>query len=411
MRPPVSRLSRDYWLLWGATALSNLGDGIRLGALPLLTASITRDPLPVTLVSALTFLPWVIFGALGGVIVDRYDRRMLTVVGQLVRGSAVLALAVGVATDHVGLAAIYGVAFVIGLGEVVVDTASQAAVPQLAPEGPFGLELANARIASAQLVTNEILGTPLGALLFAAVAAAPFGLDAATFLVGALLVSLIRTPLQGERRTDPQRVVVDIGEGFRFLLGHPFLRPMMFAAGLLNVAVSAMASLFVLLVLEVYGAPSWTFGALVASGALGGLIGSLAAERVSRRLGRGPTLLVSSGFGLGLMAMMGLTSNVLVGAALYFVSAVAAVTGNIVGQSVRQQLTPERLLGRVVASYRVVGMGGLPVGAVLGGLVAEAANIRSAFAVAAVVGVAACLLVRRAVRHLPGGPAQADAPE
>lgn len=401
MRPPGSRLSRDYWLLWWATALSNLGDGIRLGALPLLTVSVTRDPLAVTLVTALTFLPWVLLGAVGGVVVDRGDRRILTVVGQVGRGLAVAALAIGVATGHVSLVAIYAVAFVIGLGEVVVDTASQAAVPQLAPSGPGGLELANARIASAQLITNEVVGTPLGALLFAAAAALPFGLDAATFLVGALLVSLIRIPLQGPRSPRSQGVAADMRDGFRFLLDHPFLRPMMVASGLLNVAVAAMSSLFVLLVLEVYEAPSWTFGVLIASGAAGGLIGSLLAERVSLRLGRQSAMLVSSGFALGLMAAMGLTSSVVVGSILYFVSAIAALIGNIVIQSVRQQVTPDELLGRVVASYRVVGMGGLPLGALLGGVVAGLADIRTAFAVAAVVGVAACLLIRRGARHVP----------
>lgn len=396
-----SRSSRDFWLLWWATALSNLGDGIRLGALPLLTASITRDPLPVALVTAFIFLPWVLLGALGGAVVDRHDRKVLTVVGQLARGLAVGGLAVGVVSDHVSLAAIYVVAFVIGVGEVVVDTASQAAIPRLAPPGPGGLELANSRIASAQLVTNEVLGTPLGALLFAAAVAVPFVLDAGTFLVGALLVSMIRTPLQGERRARTQGVAADIGDGFRFLVRDPFLRPMMFATGLLNVAVSAMSSLFVLLVLEVYDAPSWTFGVLVAAGAAGGLIGSLVAERVSLRLGRGPTMLVSSAFALGLMATMGLTSSVVVGSVVYFVSAIAALVGNIVIQSVRQQVTPDELLGRVVASYRVVGMGGIPIGALVGGVVAGVTDIRTAYAVAAVIGICACLLIRRGARSIP----------
>lgn len=404
MHAPRSRLSRDFWLMWSATALSNLGDGIRLGALPLLTVTITRDPLPVTLVTALTFLPWVVFGAFGGAVVDRHDRRTLIVVGQLVRGVAVAGLTVGVVSDRVSLAAIYVVAFVIGAGEVVVDTASQAAIPRLAPVGSGGLELANGRIASAQLVTNEVLGTPLGALLFAAAAAVPFGLDAATFLAGGLLVSVIRTPLQGERGGRSGGMLADVREGFRFLLQHPFLRPMMLATGLLNVSVTAMSSLFVLLVVEVYDAPDWTFGVLIGAGAAGGLIGSFTAERVSLRLGRGPAMLVSSGFGLGLMASMGLTSNVVVGSALYFASAVAALVGNIVIQSVRQQVTPDELLGRVVASYRIVGMGGIPVGAVVGGVVAGVADIRTAYAVAACIGLVAWALIRRGATSLARPP-------
>lgn len=399
MPRPRSRLSRDYWLVWYATALSNLGDGIRLGALPLLTASITRNPLPVTLVTAVTFLPWVLLGPFGGVIVDRHDRRRLIMAGQGVRGAAVLALAIGVATDHVGLPAIYAVAFVIGLGEILVDTSSQAAIPMLVP--PDRLDLANARIVSAQLVTNEVLGSPLGAFMFAAAAAAPFGVDAATFLAGALLVSLVRTPLQSEREPSDRSVVEDIRDGFRFLLAHPFLRPAMLAFALLNVAFSAMGSLFVLLVLDVFDAPGWAFGALVAVGAVGGLLGSLVAAPIVTRLGRRRTLLLSSSIGVAAECTIGLAPEVGSAALLYLVSAFAAIVGNIVGQSIRQEVTPDHLLGRVVASFRMVGLAGIPVGAVLGGVVAEVAGIRSVFAVAAVVGAIACALLLRAVRHLP----------
>lgn len=400
MPRPRSRLSRDYWLVWYATALSNLGDGIRLGALPLLTASITREPLPVTLVTALTFLPWVLFGAFGGVIVDRHDRRLLIMAGQAVRGVAVLALAIGVATDHVGLPAIYVVAFVIGLGELVVDTSSQAAIPMLV--GPHELELANARIVSAQLVTNEVLGTPLGAFMFTAAAVAPFGLDAATFLAGALLVSLVRAPLQSERPVRDQRVVDDVRDGFRFLLGHPFLRPAMLAIALLNVSFNAMSSLFVLLVLDVFEAPGWAFGALVAVGAAGGFAGSLVAAPLTRRLGRRRALILSSSVGVAGESLIGLAPTVVVAALLYLVSAFAAIIGNIVAQSIRQEVTPDHLLGRVVASFRMVGLAGIPVGAVLGGVVAEVAGIRAVFAVAAGIGAVACgLLVRATTRLAP----------
>lgn len=393
-----SRLSRDYWLVWLATALSNLGDGIRLGALPLLTASLTREPLPVTLVTALTFLPWVLLGAFGGVIVDRHDRRRLIMGGQAVRGAAVLALAIGVATDHVSLTAIYAVAFVIGLGELVVDTSSQAAIPMLV--GSDELDLANARIVSAQLVANEVLGTPLGAFLFTAAAVAPFGLDAATFLAGALLVSLVRTPLQSARPVHDRRVVDDVKDGFRFLLRHPFLRPAMLAVALLNVAFNAMGSLFVLLVLDVFEAPGWAFGALIAVGATGGFAGSLVAAPITRRLGRRRALILSSSVGVATECLIGLAPTVVVAGLLYLVSAFAAIVGNIVAQSIRQEVTPDHLLGRVVASFRMVGLAGIPVGAVLGGVVAELAGIRAVFAVAAGIGAVACALLVRATSRL-----------
>lgn len=401
---------RDYWLLWSSTALSNLGDGIRLGALPLLTASITRSPLAVSAVAGITLLPWVLVGPIGGVIVDRHDRRRLIIAAQIVRGAAVFALAIGVAADRVGLLAIYLVALVIGLGEVVVDTAAQAAVPLLADDGPGGLEAANGRLVAAELVGNEVIGTSLGAALFAVAAAVPFALDGQTFVLAALLVAFIRTPLQQQRAPEPRRLRDDLREGFRFLLGHPFLRPAMLAVALLNTAFTAMGSLFVLLVLDEFGAPEWTFGALIAVGAATGFAGSLVVDRVSRRLGRSRALVVSSVVGLVFECAIGLAPGIVVAMVLYGVSAFAAIVGNIIGQSIRQEVTPDHLLGRVVASYRMVGLAGVPAGAVVGGVVAELAGIRSVFAAAAVIGAAAVTLLVRAVRHLPAGVDYADAP-
>ena len=155
-----TRLSADYWRFWSATAVSNLGDGIRLGALPLLVTSITREPIAVATVTALTMLPWVVFGAVGGAIVDRTDRRRLIVRAQFARGLVMAALATAVALDRHELWMIYVAAFVVGLGEVLVDSAAQAAVPQLAGDDPDMLELANARLNTALLVTNEVVGAP-----------------------------------------------------------------------------------------------------------------------------------------------------------------------------------------------------------------------------------------------------------
>ena len=136
---PVSerqRFSADYWRFWTAAALSNLGDGMTLAALPLVAVSITREPLAVALAAALAFLPWVLAGPVAGVVVDRVDRRKLMIIGQLARGLVVGTLAVWIAAGDLSLPVLYAAAFLLGLGEVFVDTASQAAIPMLAPPAP-----------------------------------------------------------------------------------------------------------------------------------------------------------------------------------------------------------------------------------------------------------------------------------
>ena len=129
-RPP---LGADFRRFLVAAASSNLGDGIRLGALPLLALSLTDDARLIALASASTLVPWMLFGPVGGALVDRLDRRRLMVVGQLVRGLLVGGLAIAVTADVATIWWVVVVAFGLGVGEVLVDSSSQAAVPRLVP--------------------------------------------------------------------------------------------------------------------------------------------------------------------------------------------------------------------------------------------------------------------------------------
>ena len=420
--PPPARLPGDLWRYLASVASSNLGDGIRFGALPLLTASITRDPIAVAAVTGITMLPWFLFGAVGGAIVDRTDRKRLIIVTQVARAGAVGILAAAIATDRAGLGLVYAVAFVIGLGEVLVDTASQAAIPQLAGDG--SLEQANSRMVGAQLATGEIIGLPLGATLFGVAAVAPFAVDAATFVAGALLIATVRRPLQDERTEARQHLTRDVRDGFGFLWRHEFLRPAAIAVGLSNLAFTATSSLFVLLVVDVLDAPAIAFGILGAVGAIGGLLGSLLSRRIIDRFGRVGTLIGGGAVGIVAQGAIGLSPNVAFACGCFFVASFTIVATNVIGQSLRQAVTPDRLLGRVVASYRVIGLGGVPLGALIGGVIASFTGIRSVFAVSTAIGLIAVAMLERAVRHVPPAllagtaaePAtrpvdQADAPE
>lgn len=190
-------LGRDYRWFWVSAAASNLGDGVRLGALPLLALSLTDPEVLVAGVTAMTFLPWVVFGALGGVLVDRGNRRRLMLVGQVVRAGLSAGLAITLATDTATIGVVYVVAFGLGLGEVVVDSASQAAIPQLV--APSGLDRANSRLVAAQTVLDQVFGAALGSLLFVVAAPLPFLVDGTSFLVSAAALVRVRRPLQGAR--------------------------------------------------------------------------------------------------------------------------------------------------------------------------------------------------------------------
>ena len=177
-----SGLGGDYWRFWAAAASSNLGDGIRLGALPLLALSLTDDARLIGGVLAITTLPWLLFGAIGGVVVDRGNRRTLMVVGQLGRSALLALLVVLILLNQATILWLYVVAFGIGTGEIIVDTASQAAIPQLVE--PHQLDRANAHLIAATTGLEQIVGVTLGAVLFTVGTSLPFFVDAATFIVG-----------------------------------------------------------------------------------------------------------------------------------------------------------------------------------------------------------------------------------
>ncbi|HEU4480511.1 MAG TPA: MFS transporter, partial [Actinomycetota bacterium] len=186
LREEPEKLGRDYQKLWLATAVTNLGDGVRVAALPLLAATLTRDPLFISGVLFASKLPWLLFSLHSGAIVDRVDRRSLIVRVNLLRALVMGIFGITLATGSGSLWLLYSIALLQGIGEVFSDNASFALMPKLVPR--TRLEAANGRLEAAIVVFNGFAGPALGSLLFVAATAAPFALDASTFLVSALVM-------------------------------------------------------------------------------------------------------------------------------------------------------------------------------------------------------------------------------
>lgn len=388
--------------------MSNLGDGVRVGALPLLALSFTTDARLISAVVAATMLPWLVIGPVGGALVDRVDRRRLIVGAQLGRGAAVGLLLAGLASGAADIWWLMVVAFALGAGEVLVDTSSQAAVPMLVTDEQ--LDRANGRLIAAITVLDNVVGVALGAVLFSVFTELPFIVDLATFVIGAALVSGVSRPLQGDRsERPPTSVRTDIVEGGRFLFGHRFLRGTMIAVTLSNVAGNVAFGVFVILVVQELGAAEASFGAVLAVGAVGGVLGSLFAGRIVERYGRRRVMGVLPFILAGAHAANAVATQVWMISASFFVASFVIVCFNVPGQSLRQAVTPEPLLGRVVASWRVFGMGLSPLGAILGGVITEASGVRFAMWGAAILEVVAGVALLLALRHLDDALAEVDA--
>jgi MFS family permease len=373
-----------------ASGFANLADGVLWVALPLLAVQLTRSPVLIAGVNLAARLPWLL-ALVAGALADRLDRRQTMVRVNLVRTVVLGGLALAVAADLATLAMLYAVALLLGLAETLFDTSAQSLLPALVSRDE--LTTANSRLFAVELVANTFVGPPLGGLLAAAGLAVAMGAPAAAYLAGAgclaLIVGSFRAAGAGQRGST--RLRDEIAEGARFVWRHPVLRPLAIMLGVENMAFAAVFSVFVLYSVEPgpMGLSESGYGVLLATLGVGSLIGTWLAVPTERRLGRVRTLILSVILNAASLAVFVVTASpVLVGISLA-VSGVAIVLWNVVTVSLRQRITPDRLLGRMNAAYRLVGWGMMPIGSLLGGVLAEWLGLRPTFLVAAVITLAA----------------------
>lgn len=411
-------LGRNYWKLWVASVVSNLGDGIGTIAYPWLASALTRNPLHIAAVAVVTRLPWLLFSLPAGVVTDRVDRRKL--VAWMDLGRFVLTLGVALAVlatqtqlsspdaiaagtadppDVAGLllAIVYAAALLLGTAEVFRDNSAQTLMPAIVTSD--NLEKANGRLWGAEMVMNSFLGPPLAGILIAAAFSLPFFVDAGTFAVSAALVFLIAGEFR-PKSDDGEAIIpasfwLDLKEGVRWLWGHQLFRPMAIALGVLNGTMMMALATFVLFAQEILELDATRFGLLTTGVAAGGVIGSLVAHRIARVLGQGASLFSTIVISASTVLVSGLTSSFWVFWSMGFLMAGAGTLWNVITVSLRQSLIPDRILGRVNSVYRFLGWGMMPIGSALGGILVAVAEpvlgrewaLRLPFLVAAVITV------------------------
>jgi MFS family permease len=381
-------LGASFWKLWSASALSNMADGLVKIALPLVAVTLTDSPGLVAGVTLAVTLPWLLFALPVGALADRVDRRVAMVRADLVRAAAVAVLAVtagfGLESSVAAIWALYAVAVLLGTAETVYDTCAQSMLPQVVARDR--LPRANGRLIAAELTANEFVGPPLGGLLVAAGVVAAFAAPAALWVaaVGALL--LLRGSFAVPRTEKPTTLRADVAEGLRYLWHHRLLRTLAAMTGLFNFATNATFAVFVLYAVgpdSAMGLTEAAYGVLFATLAAGSLIGALLADPIIGRLGRSRSLLLGILGGVGTVGIAALTTIPLVIAAAFLLGGLTNALWNVVAVSLRQRITPDRILGRINSSYRLVAWGTRPLGAAAGGLLGELLGLRAVFAIAA----------------------------
>jgi MFS family permease len=382
----VSTLGSNFRRLVASATVSGLGDGVRIAALPLLAAALTASPTTIAAVTLAGGLPWALFALISGALVDRWDRRRVMALSDAARFLVTGVLVALVASDHSSIAAILVVAFLLGTAETFFDNASQAILPSIVDDAL--LERANGRLYASQIVTIQFVGPPLGALLFGWAMAVPFGFDSASFALSAILLIGITTthsPRPVERPAGhaelsvARQLRVEIAEGLRWLWAHRPLRTLAITLGLFNFTGTAMESILVLFALHTLHIGKFGYGLLFTAFAVGGLLGTVVAEAIGRRIATRQLVLLIIVLCAVSEIVMGALPNRWLAGAMYLLQGFGAVVWNIVTVSLRQRIIPSELLGRVNSVYRAIAWGTMPLGALAGGFIARGFGLKAPF--------------------------------
>ncbi|MEV6866179.1 MFS transporter [Streptosporangium subroseum] len=375
------RLSAAYWRLWWATGVNTVGDGAFAAVVPLLAVTITRDPRLVSVVSAATYLPWLLLSLPAGALVDRHDRVGLMWRSQAIQAVIVSILGVLAAFDQVGIPVLAITAFGLGACEVVFANAAQSILPDIVAE-PL-LHRANGNQQTITVIGYQFLGPPIGSLLFAVAVALPFGMDAGSFALSAALLATL--PRRGRRQIEHPPMRTAIADGLRWLARHRLLRTLAVLLGVNTFCGQLGNVTLVLLATQTLRLDARGYGLLLAGAAIGSLLGGLVGARVVKRVGALPALLTALAVNVVIFVGIGLSPNAIVLGALLAVGGFVITLWSIVTVSLRQRIVPPAMLGRVNSVYKMLGWGLIPLGALAGGLVAHAFGLRAPYLVAGVL--------------------------
>jgi MFS family permease len=410
--------NRAFVVLLSARTISFTGTGITTVVLPVLVYGMTHSPAWVASLGLIDFLPYLGFGLLAGAVADRMNRKKIMVGCDVTAAFLLAAVPAAAALHLLGMAQVLIVALGIATAYVWFDAANFGTLPVLVEraELPVAASLIGSSGQAALLCAPTI-----GAALLT-VMKPPYALafDAASYLISGLLLLSIRRPFGRPRHElDRLRIRADVGEGLRFLWRQPVIRTLTFSVFCICLS---WGGVFALLVVYADRALHLTrvdvrLGLLYSAGELGGLLAAVAVPMLIRRLAIGR--LAAAFLAVSAAAVVFLAVAPSYGWALlaYFLLGLAYIMVITTSITVRQMLTPDHLQARVNTAGRMIAGSGLPVGAVLAGLLAEVLPIRLTFGLLAISAVAgaglagwSCLGSRPLAAVSVAAPAPAPAP-
>lgn len=384
-------LSRSFGIFLGGLTISKLGDALYMFALPWIAYDLTGSAVIMSTLYATEIVPILLFGALAGVFVDRLDRRKLMITSDWMRAVIVAIIPLLALFGQLQVWHLYVVAFSLSLISLMFDVATTIAIPEL-----VGKDLTKANAAH-QLIMQ--LGSMAGPAL-AGLVIAGFGgygamwLDALSF--GGTLVAMLMLPAFKNDRTGvtASGVFAGMAEGFRWLWGNAVIKVLSLQAAIGNFGYGMVSAVLMFYLRDVLHLSAKISGLNYSMLGVGGIIGSLAIVPLTRRFRRGqiyPAILLFGMIGLLVMATVRTWWAPGLGFGMVSVCTIAWV---VLSTSVRQELIPSELMGRVLSFSRILSTAAMPIGATLAGFMVEHIDPTIVFGIAAVTKLIEALIAR-----------------
>lgn len=325
--------------------------------MPLLAASLTDDPLLIASVTACGYLPWLLFGLLGGAVADRVDQQRAMWAVDLLRGALMAAFAVAVWLDLSSMALLFGLAFALTTLQTLFDNAATALLPSLVPAEALGS--ANARLMTAQQIVGSFLAAPVVPALLVVGAAMPYAADAATYAVAAVLVASLRVGAPSRAPGAAGSTLRgEIGEGLRTLWRDRVQRGLCIATTLCNIGMGALVATLVVHVTGWLDAGNGGYAAVITAAGAGSAVGGLLARRFSERFGRIRSVFAAGIVQTGCLVAMGSVRELWVTITSMAVFGVMGMVWNVNRMTLTQERSPAAMLGRINSAFRTLAVAG-----------------------------------------------------
>ena len=370
-KPKRESLGVAFNRLWGASLASNVADGLFKTSVPLLAATLTRDPMLIAALGAIVMLPWLLFAIPIGTIVDRVDRRRALAFANAVRVLAVGVLSASILGGWVSVGVLYFVAFVVGAAEVLYDTTAQALIPTLLK--PEHLERGNSKLEVGGMILGELIGSPLSGMLYVIAIAIPFMAGNVGIGLALILVLMIPKAIKNINLESRPKVsmMADMKFGIRYLYEHKTMLKLVLFTTAVGFWFSSTGSTMVLFLLDTLKVPTAAFGLVMLAGAIGSILGAVYAPKVSERFGRMNIMSIAI-LGSGVITLAtGFSPNIYFWVVLQILGGIAMSWWNILLMSTYHQIIPNELFGRIHGTRRTLVWGMMPLGSLVGGLLAK----------------------------------------